>query len=83
MALLVTHRDTEGEPFSFSVVNALGKVPFCAAAWGISAVTIVQASQLVRTETNRPMFMSQAPQGPTMCSKTPAVDGLGTAASCA
>ena len=43
MALLVTHRDTEGEPFSFSVVNALGKVPFCAAAWGISAVTIVFA----------------------------------------
>jgi len=59
----------------------LGKVPFSAAACGIWAVIMVQASQLVKTEISRPMFISQAPGRPIAFSKMPAVDGLGTAAS--
>lgn len=80
---LVTHKETEGDLCSFSAAKTLGKVPFCAAAKGISAVIIVHASQLARTAINNPIFISQLPHFPTTASKTPAVDGLGTAASSA
>ena len=49
MSALVTHKDTEGAPLAFSLENWRGKVPFFAAAKGISAVINVQASQLART----------------------------------
>lgn len=50
MSALVTHKDTEGAPLAFSLENWRGKVPFFAAAKGISAVINVQASQLARTD---------------------------------
>ena len=37
MSALVTHKDTEGAPLAFSLENWRGKVPFFAAAKGISA----------------------------------------------
>ena len=38
-------------------------------------------NQLVKTEITSPIFISQAPHGPTIFSKMPPVDGLGIAAS--
>ena len=80
MSALVTHKDTEGAPLAFSLENWRGKVPF-AAAKGISAVINVQASQLARTAMINPMFIIQLPHVPTARSSTPAVEGVGTAAS--
>ena len=47
----------------------------------ISAVINVQASQLARTAMINPMFIIQLPHVPTARSSTPAVEGVGTAAS--
>ena len=79
---LVIQSETQGEPAWFSLVKALGKVPALAAANGSSAVTMVQASQLVKTDTTNPMFIIQAPHLPKIGSKIPAVEGLATCASC-
>ncbi len=64
MSALVTHKDTEGAPLAFSLENWRGKVPFFAAAKGISAVINVQASQLARTAMINPMFIIQLPPCP-------------------
>ena len=77
MSALVTHKDTEGAPLAFSLENWRGKVPFFAAAKGISAVINVQASQLARTAMINPMFIIQLPHVPTARSSTPAVEGVG------
>ena len=79
----MTHKDTDGAPAAFSLLNWRGKVPFLDAAYGISAVIRVQASQLASTAMIRPTFISQLPHGPTARSSTPAVDGVGTAESSA
>ena len=71
MSALVTHKDTEGAPLAFSLENWRGKVPFFAAAKGISAVINVQASQLARTAMINPMFIIQLPHVPTARSSMP------------
>ena len=79
--ILVIQSDTDGVPFEFSVPKIFGNVPSFAAAYGISAVIIVQASQLASTAIISPIFISQLPHAPTAFSRTPAVDGFAIFAS--
>ena len=81
IAIEVILSEAEGAPCLFSLVKSLGKVQFSAAACGIWAVTMVQASQLVKTEITKPMFISHEPHLPTACSKIPAVEGLAIVAN--
>ena len=76
MSALVVHSDADGEPLEFDFAKNFGKVPSFAQANGSSAVIIVHASQLARTDISSPMFISHAPHGPTIFSSTPAVEGL-------
>ena len=80
ISALVIHKDTHGAPAAFCFANTFGKVPFSAAAAGISAAIMVQASHDESTAISNPQFINTAPHGPTTFSNTPAVDGLATAA---
>ena len=83
MRALVIQSDVDGEPLAFDFAKNFGNVPSFAHANGISAVMIVHASQLAKTDMSRPIFISHAPHGPTTFSSTPAVDGFATdAISC-
>lgn len=82
MTALVTKSDTLGVPLAFSFLKMRGKVPSMAAAYGIWAIMIVKASQLVSSATITPRFMRMPPQEPctTSCSRG-AVEGFASPAS--
>ena len=79
---LVTQSETLGISFLFSFLKIRGNVPSLAAAYGICAIMIVNASQLVRSATITPRFMRMPPQEPctTSCSRG-AVEGFASPAS--
>ena len=81
MMTLVTISETFGVSFAFSFRKTFGNVPSIAAAYGICAIMIVNASQLVNSAIITPRFMAQPPQWPTIEERIGAVDGLERAAS--
>ena len=80
---LVTHSETEGLSWLFSRAKTFGNVPSFAAAYGICAIMIVNASQLVIRAMITPRFMIQPPQRPTIPARIGAVEGLERFASSA
>src|SRR5690606_39852013 len=79
MTPLLTQSETLAASFLLVRANALGNAPFCPAAMGISAQSMVHASHPASTETIRPASINQLPHGdPTACSRTPEVHGLAT-----
>src|SRR4030095_2236152 len=71
----VIHREFAGDPAAFSTANQRGKLPSLAAAYGISAHSIVQERNAPPTLTTRPRLISAAPSLPTRLSSTPAIEG--------
>src|SRR5690606_34453330 len=79
MMPLLTQSEMLAASFLLVRENALGNAPFCPAAMGISAHSMVHASHPARTEMINPTFINQLPHcAPTTCSSTPEVDGLAT-----
>ena len=73
---LVTHKATEGVDLPFSRLKIFGKVLSFAAAYGIWAIIIVNASQEVSRAIITPKFITHPPQEPTISCKIGPVDGL-------
>ncbi|MCY1451486.1 hypothetical protein D9M71_683560 [compost metagenome] len=78
---LVIHSALTGTWLAFSLVRNAGMVLSLAVAKRISAHSSAQDSKAPSSEIPRPMLISNAPHGPTICSSTAASDGFCKVAS--
>ena len=82
MRPLVTQSEADGLSCAFVCLKNRGNVPSSAAAYGICAIMIVNASQLVMSAMITPRFITQPPHGPTTFARIGALDGFSNAARC-
>ncbi|MCY1438451.1 hypothetical protein D9M71_546530 [compost metagenome] len=78
---MVSHKALAGTWLAFSRARKRGMVWSRAVAKRISAHSKAHDSKAPNSDTARPMLISKAPQGPTICSSTEASDGFCKAAS--
>ncbi|MOA27241.1 hypothetical protein D3C78_1481030 [compost metagenome] len=78
---LVSHIALTGTRLAFSLVRNAGMVLSFAVANRISAHSSAQDSNAPNNEIARPTLISNAPQGPTICSSTAANEGFCSFAS--
>ncbi|MNJ40585.1 hypothetical protein D3C77_354830 [compost metagenome] len=79
--MLVSHSALDGTWLAFSWARKRGMVWSRAVANRISAHSNAHDNNAPSNEIARPMLISNAPHGPTMCSSTDASDGFCNAAS--
>ena len=79
--MLVRTMAKTGAPFLLVRVNALQNAPLLAASYGHSVHMMVWPSVAPSSEIITAIFTRAAPQGPTTCSRIPAMGGLPRAAS--
>ena len=78
----MTQSEADGLSCAFACLKNRGNVPSSAAAYGICAIMIVNASQLVMSAMITPRFITQPPHEPTTFVRIGAVDGFCSAARC-